>query len=361
MITPENDVSAPINNHEAWNHIKWNKCNEVVFKLQRRIVKAVKENRWDKVKVLQRLLTRSFSGKALAVKRVTENQGKTTAGVDGQVWFTPNMKLQGIKQLKQRGYRPKPLKRVYVGKKDGTKRPLGIPTIRDRAIQALYLQALDPVSETISDKHSYGFRPKRSCADAIQACYLLLARGGRPSWILEGDIKGCFDNISHEWLMKNIPMEKNILHSWLDAGILESKTLYPTTAGTPQGSVLSPLLANMTLNGIEKMLEREFGKLGSRKRAKNGVHMIRYADDFIISGKKKEILENDVKPLISKFLQERSLELSSKKTRITSINDGFDFLGHNIRKYNGKYITKPSKDSICKLLLNLCKLIKDNI
>ena len=360
MITPTDDVSAPINNCESWEHIEWNSCNKIVFKLQMRIVKAVKESRWGKVKALQRLLTRSFSGKALAVKRVTENRGKTTAGVDGKVWSTSNTKLQGIKQLKQRGYNPKPLKRIYVDKKDGTKRPLSIPTILDRAMQALYLQALDPVSETVSDRNSYGFRPKRSCADAIQACFLLLARGGRPNWILEADIKGCFDNISHEWLMENIPMEKKILQSCLNAKILESKTLYSTTAGTPQGGVLSPLLANMALNGIEEMLERKYGKIGSRTRSKSGVHMIRYADDFIISGKTKEILENEVKPLIAKFLQERSLDLSSKKTKITSINDGFDFLGQNIRKYNGKYITKPSKDSICKLLLNLRKLIKDN-
>ncbi len=174
MITSK-PVSASTKSFEAWKQLPWKKCQKVIVRLQRRIVKAVQEGRWGKVKTLQHLLTRSFSGKALAVKRVTENQGKNTAGVDRQLWSTCNAKFQGIKQLKQRGYKPSPLKRIYISKSNGKRRPLGIPTIKDRAMQALYLFALEPIAETISDRHSYGFRPKRSCADATVACHLLLA------------------------------------------------------------------------------------------------------------------------------------------------------------------------------------------
>lgn len=362
MITKK-IVSAPIDNSETWNQISWKKCQKVVLKLQRRIVKAVQEGRWNKVKALQHLLTRSFSGKSLAVKRVTENQGKNTAGVDRQLWSTCNAKFQGIKQLNQRGYKPSPLKRIYISKSNGKRRPLGIPTIKDRAMQALYLFALEPVSETISDRHSYGFRPKRSCADAIVACHILLASRNQLEWILEGDIKGCFDNINHEWLMKHIPMEKKILHRWLKAGFLESKTLYPTTTGTPQGGIVSPILANFTLDGLEKLLESQFGKLGSRRRDKirSGVNLIRYADDFIISGNTREVLKNEVKPLVSSFLQERGLVLSEEKTKITSTTTGFDFLGCNVRRYNKKLIIKPSKESTKEFLKKARALIKANI
>ncbi|WP_319803729.1 group II intron reverse transcriptase/maturase [Wolbachia endosymbiont (group A) of Acrocera orbiculus] len=279
------------------------------------------------------------------------------------MWLTCNAKIQGIKQLKQRGYKPSPLKRIYINKSNGKRRPLGIPTIKDRAMQALYLFALEPISETISDRHSYGFRPKRSCADAIKACHLLLARRNRPQWILEGDIKGCFDNINHEWLMKHIPMEKKILHSWLKAGFLESKTLYPTTAGTPQGGIISPILANFTLDGLERLLESRFGKLGSKRRDKirSGVNLIRYADDFIISGFTHELLEDEVKPMVSSFLRERGLALSEEKTKITFITKGFDFLGCNVRRYSKKLFITPSKESIKRFLKKVRALIKANI
>ncbi|MGI2298259.1 group II intron reverse transcriptase/maturase [Candidatus Cardinium hertigii] len=364
MITVLNTVSAPTDNSQAWNQLSWKKCQRVVMRLQRRIVKAVQKGRWGKVKALQHLLTRSFSGKALAVKRVTENQGKKTSGVDRQLWSTQNTKFQGIRQLKQRGYKPSPLKRIYISKSNGKSRPLGIPTMQDRAMQALYLFALEPVSETTSDRHSYGFRPKRSCADAIAASRILLATHNRPQWILEGDIKGCFDNINHEWLMQHIPMEKRVLHSWLKAGFLESKILYSTTAGTPQGGIISPMLANLTLDGLEKLLEGRFGRMGSKKRAKirSGVNVIRYADDFIISGNTREILEKEVKPLVSSFLSERGLILSEEKTKITHTDTGFDFLGCNIRRYNNKkLIIKPSKEGIKRFLKKARILIRANI
>jgi len=231
-------------------------------------------------------------------------------------------------------------------------RPLGIPAMRDRAMQAIHLLALEPVSETTADKSSYGFRPERSTQDAIAHCFVLLSRKTSPQWILEGDIRGCFDNISHEWIVNNIPMDKKILRSWLKAGYIHDRTLYPTEAGTPQGGIISPTVANMTLDGLEAELKRF--------RRQDKVHMIRYADDFIISGNSKELLETRVRPLVEKFLSIRGLELSPEKTSVTHIDEGFDFLGMNIRKYNGKLLIKPSKKNVKAHLKRVREAIKDN-
>src|SRR5437879_13524196 len=224
-----------------WHAIDWESANHTVRRLQARIVKATKEERWGKVKALQRLLTHSFSGKALAVRRVTENQGKNTPGVDRMVWNTPHKKINAIYSLRQRDYHPQPLRRIYIPKKNGKKRPLGIPVMKCRSMQALYLLALDPVAETTADPDSYGFRPGRSTADAIEQCFNVLGKRASPQWILEGDIKGCFDAISHEWLLTHIPMEKAILSKWLKAGYMEQHILYPTEAGTPQGGLCKAL------------------------------------------------------------------------------------------------------------------------
>jgi len=217
-----------------------------VRRLQVRIVKAMKENRWGKVKALQRLLTHSWSGKILAVQRVTENTGKKTSGVDGEIWDTPAKRAEAVHRLKRRGYRPLPLRRVYIPKANGKRRPLGIPTMRDRAMQALYLLALDPVAETAADPNSYGFRQQRSCADAMRQCFTVLNKAN-PQWILEGDIKSCFDKISHEWLLTHVPMDRRVLRQWLTAGYLEKNAYYETTDGTPQGGIISPLTQKVIL------------------------------------------------------------------------------------------------------------------
>ena len=332
---------------DQWENINWNKCQAKVRKLQARIVKAQKEGKQGKVKSLQWILTHSFAAKALAVKRVTSNKGKHTSGVDNVQWSTPLSKLNAIKQLNRRGYVPQPLKRVHIKKKNGKLRPLGIPTMKDRAMQALYLFALDPVSETTGDNHSYGFRKERGTRDAIEQCFIALSRSDAAQWVLEGDIKGCFDHINHEWLENNIPMDKTILRKWLKSGFILDKQLFPTEEGTPQGGIISPTLANMTLDGIQKILSEKFkirkikGKMYNPK-----VNLVRYADDFIITAESKELLEQEITPLIKEFLKDRGLTLSEEKTKITHINEGFDFLGFNIRKYNnGTLIIKPSKDS----------------
>ncbi len=352
---------APSGMEAAWSGIDWDHCRHQVRRLQARIVKATQGGRWGKVKALQWLLTHSFCGKALAVKRVTENKGKRTAGVDRILWSTPGAKWQAMLSLKRRGYQPLPLRRVYIPKRNGKMRPLGIPTMKDRAMQAVHLLALEPVSETTADRNSYGFRPERSTADAIEQCFKVLAQRDSAQWILEADIRGCFDNISHDWLLANIPTDKAVLRKWLKAGFMEGTILYPTDDGTPQGGIISPTLANMALDGLEALLKKAFrGTSSSGVWVNPKVRLIRYADDFIISGDSQELLEREVRPLVETFLRSRGLELSEEKTKITHIGQGFDFLGQNLRKYRGKLLIKPAANNVKACADKIRETIKGN-
>jgi len=361
-MTTAQTVGAVSSEAKKWYSIDWKTINRNVRRLQVRIVQATKEGRWGKVKALQRLLTHSYSGKAFAVRRVTENNGKNTPGVDRIVWNTPEKKIQAVRALKSRGYQSQPLRRVYIPKSDGkTMRPLGIPTMRDRGQQALFLLSLDPVLETKADNNSYGFRQLRSCADAMEQCFTALARG-TPQWILEGDIRSCFDRISHEWLLANVPMDRTILRQWLKSGYMEKHVLHDTTDGTPQGGIISPALANCALDGLERNLRekfppwKRFKSLGGERPC---VNFVRYADDFVITGRTKELLEAEVKPLVERFLHERGLELSPTKTVITHVGTGFDFLGQNVRTYpNGKMLITPSKKNVKTFLAGIRTTIK---
>lgn len=353
-------TGASLSYGENWHAINWTPVYRNVRRLQTRIVKAVKAGRKRQVRALRTILTRSFSGKVLAIKRVSSNQGKRTPGVDNILWNTPKKKAQAIRDLRPHGYQPLPLKRVYLRKRDGTPRPLGIPAMRDRARQALHLLPLDPVAETLADPNAYGFRKERSTADAIAQCFNALAKKGSPQWVLEGDIKSCFDGISHNWLIAQIPMDKGILRKWLKAGYVERHVLYPTDAGTPQGGIISPALANMTLAGLGRALREKFSAT-QRLRRSSQVNLVLYADDFIITGRTKELLADEVKPLVESFLQERGLELSQTKTRITHIRDGFDFLGQNIRKYQGKLLIKPSTRSVKALVAKVRAVVKGSL
>src|SRR6266436_4431684 len=349
-MTTAQAVGAVSSEAVQWYAIDWQTIHRNVRRLQVRIAQATKESRWGKVRALQRLLTHSYSGKVLAVRRVTENDGKETPGVDREIWDTPEKKTQAVHELKRRGYQPQPLRRVYIPKSDGkTMRPLGIPTMCDRAQQALHLLALDPIVETTADKNSYGFRQQRSCADAIEQGFNAL-KSATTQWVLEGDIRSCFDKISHDWLLAHVPMDRAILRKWLKSGYMDKHVLHETTDGTPQGGIISPALANFALDGLERVLREKYPaatRLKSVGNQRPSVNFIRYADDFVITGKSKELLEGKVKPLIEQFLLERGLELSPTKTVITHVEKGFDFLGQNVRKYpNGKLLIKPSKKNI---------------
>ena len=233
-----------------------------VRRLQTRIAKATRDQNWRRVKALQRFLVNSFSAKALAAKRVSENDGKRTPGVDGEIWSTPEAKWQAIQRLGSRGLRPQPLRRVYIPKRgsDTKMRPLGIPAMIDRAQQALHLQGLEPVAETQADPHSYGFRRMSGYAGRHRArVQLYWLRRPLRHGFLEGDIIGCFDNFGHGWLEDHVPMNKKVLSGWLKAGYVESGKLFPTEAGTPQGGSASPTLANIALDGLEAVLAEKFG------------------------------------------------------------------------------------------------------
>ena len=348
-----------------WNQIDWKKAEEQVNRLQIRIVKATLEQKWRLVKRLQYLMTNSFYAKALAVKRVTTNKGKNTPGIDGVLWKTNEEKVKAVAELNCQTYHAKPLKRVYIekfGKKE--KRPLGIPTMSDRAMQALQLLALEPVAETTADRISFGFRKYRSPEDAREYAFSVLSRRDSPHWILEGDIKSCFDKISHQWMLENLPTDKRILKEFMKCGYIERGRLFPTAEGSPQGGIISPTYANMVLDGLEPMIldvywRSRVKKTFSVKYNAHKVHVVRFADDFIVTASDRESLEN-IKQMIEVFLLERGLTLSKEKTVITHIDKGFDFLGWNFRKFKGKLIIKPSHKSMCKITQKISSIIKDN-
>jgi RNA-directed DNA polymerase len=341
---------------KVWTDLDWSAIKADVYRLQMRIAKAYREKKYGRAKALQWILTHSYHAKLLAVKRVTSNRGAKTPGVDQVIWSTPKQKMQAATNLKRRGYQTLPLRRIYIPKKQkGKLRPLSIPAMECRAQQALHLLSLEPISETIADQHSYGFRPKRSAADAIGQCYLALRLRGSSKYIMEADIKSCFDNISKSWLLQNVPMDKVMLKKWLEAGYAENDEIFPTKDGTPQGGIISPALLVVTLRGLEDAVMQQISN-----NRKDKVHFSIYADDFVITGATKEILENKVKPAVERFLRERGLDLSKEKTKITHIDDGFDFLSFNVRKYHGKLIIKPSKNSVKTLLADVRATIKSN-
>ncbi len=348
-------AGAPRDDADVWKRIDWSAARRTVRRLQCRIAKAVKEGRWNKVKALQHLLTRSRAAKCLAVRRVTSNKGRKTPGVDGVVWRGARVKGQAAQSLRRRGYKPQPLRRIYIPKKSGNKkRPLSIPTMHDRAMQALYKLALAPVAETTADPNSYGFREGRRCADAIAAGFNALAKPNSAPWILDADIQSCFDNIRHDWMLDHMPMDQRTLRQWLEAGYVEDGHLYPTRKGTPQGGVISPTLMNMTLDGLEQAVHQAVPR-------RHRVNVVRYADDLIVTGKSCRFLQEAVRPALDAFLDERGLHLSDEKTAIAHIKNGFAFLGQTFRKHAGILHITPSSDSVTALLPKLGTIIRNHV
>lgn len=353
------DNSTPV----KWEQINWKTVEKNVNKLQARIVKAVRQNKWHLVKRLQYLLTNSFHAKLLAVKKVTQNRGKRTAGIDGEKWTTSNSKMKAAQKLSDKKYKAQPLRRIYIEKQGKKKkRPLSIPTMYDRAMQALSALALNPIAETTADRMSYGFRKYRSSQDAQAQLFTCLSKRNSAQWILEGDIKGCFDNINHEWLLNNIPMDKSILKQFLKAGFVYNRHLNPTKTGTAQGGIISPTLANITLDGMDNAIATKYhsNKKGIINKTRYNLHkvnFVRYADDFIVTADSEEVAK-DIADIIRLFLKDRGLELSREKTLITHIDDGFNFLGWNFRKYNGKLLIKPSNRSIEIITKSISNVIK---
>ncbi len=334
---------------QQWKNIDWNRVEETVNNLQSRIASAAKEGNWKKVSKLSRLLTRSYYARILAVRKVSTNKGSRTPGVDGILWISSSDKMRAALQLKSKGYRSKPLTRKYILKKNGKLRPLSIPTLYDRAMQTLHALALGPVESATSDKTSFGFKPYRSTKDAFAYLNICLSKKNAPQWIVEGDIKACYDEINHDWILENTLMNKKVLKEFLKAGYIENYQLFPTEKGTPQGGTISPIIANITLNGLETALAKVFyswnnGTIDKQHRNKHKVHYVRFADDFVVTADSPETA-HEILTIVKTFLEPRGLTLSDEKTLVTHISDGSTFLGWNFRKYKGKLLTKPSKDS----------------
>ena len=359
QMTAEQSAGASLTKRAIkWQDISWSKVEAHVFQLQMRIAKAEREGRKGRVKTLQRILTSSFYAKCLAVRRVTRNKGSKTPGTDGVILKTPRQKMDVVLALKRRDYKSSPLRRIYIPKKSDKLRPLSIPTQKDRAMQSLWQAALVPVVEERADPNAYGFRPKRSTHDAIQQCHIVLGKGKSPQWVLEGDIRACFDQISHEWLLQNIPMDKVVLKKFLKAGFMEKGEMYSTERGTPQGGSISTTLSLLALSGLEKRVRSD--KDGERRREQ--INMVAYADDFIVTGANEKVLKEKVIPILKEALGAVGLELSEEKTRITPIEEGFNFLGFNVRKYpNGKVLVKPSKANIKTFLDSIREIIKNGV
>jgi RNA-directed DNA polymerase len=338
-----------------WDTIHWPTSRDQVRRLQVRIAKAAGEGDFGKVKALQWILTHSWHARLWAVRRATTNKGAKTPGVDGVTWRTGKKKIAAALALKRHGYHPQPLRRIYILKSNGKLRPLGIPTMHDRAMQALFALALEPVAETLADKNSYGFRQRRSTADAVSQLFIVLGKTCSAQWVLDADIKACFDRINHDWLIANIPMDTKILRAWLKAGFVDQGTFHHTDAGTPQGGIISPILANMALDGLEEVIR----EVAPRKGAK--VNLVRYADDFVITAATRELLEDTIVPVVTEFLAKRGLAFSPEKTKIVHIDQGFDFLSCNLRKYDGKLSIRPVRNKVLAFLQSIRKFIRSQV
>lgn len=354
-----------------YQDIDWGSCHKTLAALQQRLVEAHRLNENRTIKHLQRTIVTSFAARALAVRRVTTNKGGRTPGVDGVKWDGPAKRVAAISELQHltqnpREYKASPVKRVFIPKPGKTeKRPLGIPTLVDRAMQAIYLYSIDPLVEEVSDDNSYGFRPYRGAREAMAKIRDTLGKDYSPNYLLDADIEKCFDKINHSWLVEQVPIiDKEVLESWLRSGVDTFGTREPTELGVPQGGVISPTLSNIALNGIESHVKRCTEHMVTR-RQRTKVYLIPYADDFIASAASREILDT-VTASIEEFLEPRGLRLHPDKTSVLDLGTGksFTFLGFefskkplNLRlnmrsrknKTTKRLVVRPSKKNVNKL------------
>lgn len=367
----------------TWEDIQWHKVERRILRYQERIYKASLNNNKKLVRKLQKVIINSLDSKLLSVRRVTSyNTGKKTPGVDGKLYTTSSDKILLVKNLRIDG-KANIIKRVYIPKTDTEKRPLGIPTVMDRAKQALLLLALEPEWESKFEPNSYGFRPGRRCQDAVEAIYLNLANTNKKSvyrkFILDADIKGCFDNIDHDYILTKLdtlPEIESQIKAWLEAGIMEPPytnpefvSITPNITGTPQGGIISPFLANVALDGIEYDLknwvcEHITSKGISRRDKMKSICLIRYADDFVVLHQSKEIIEKS-KLFVENWLNTKpKLKLNTTKTKIICSSEGFNFLGFRFISIQRNNQTKikiyPAKSSIKNITTKIGNIARNN-
>ncbi|HZA24333.1 MAG TPA: reverse transcriptase domain-containing protein, partial [Dehalococcoidia bacterium] len=333
-----------------WPQIDWTTVERRVQNLRFRIFRAAKEQRWKQVRNLTKLLLRSYANMLVSVRRITQvNRGRHTPGIDGERLTTPDERAKLVDDLRQyQPWKAAPVRRVYIPKANGKQRPLGIPTIRDRVLQMVVKNALEPRFEAECEAQSDGLRPGRGCQEAIEEVYVALNKGavGHHRYILDADIQGAFDHISQDFILHRIgPMPgRELIKQWLKAGYWEHGTLHHTTAGTPQGGVVSPLLANIALDGLAKRL----GK---------GFRMARYADDIVVMAKSLPAIEQAC-PVVTAFLDARGLALHPEKTRMVQRTEGFDFLGCHVQMRGQKLLITPQKQKGQELLQTVRSWLK---
>ena len=349
-------VNGPDDELLDWPSIDWRRVEDDVRRLRQRIFTASQAGDLKKVRNLQKLMLRSRANALVSVRRVTEvNAGRDTAGIDGEVVLLPQAKAELADWVQHRSapWIPRPVKRVYVRKANGKRRPLGIPVIADRCLQALTVNALEPEWEARFEPRSYGFRPGRGCHDAIEAIYEAgKGKNPRRRWVLDADLAAAFDRIDHDHVLRSLGSfpAKAVVAQWLKAGVVEKGWFTPTEEGTPQGGVISPVLLNVALHGMEEAAGVRYRKLGS-----NAAHtepdspiLVRYADDLAALCHSQEHAEQ-VKARLAAWLAPRGLAFNEEKTRIVCLDDGFDFLGFNVRRYRSKLLIKPSPAALRRI------------